>query len=120
MPDKNTTQSDHDILITLVATVDNNHKSMVEKMTDLKTDVVEIKDGSNREIAELKGRVVALEKITADVNLVKLAQLAKEDHDWLHDFRINWKYVVGTVSFVSGVFGAGIVLLLNFFKLIQL
>lgn len=108
---------DHDILITLVETVKNNHMALLDKISGVKADVAEIKDNVNVQIANHEVRIKAIEdvhnKISPDVELKKL----NEVYQWMHDFRITWKFILGVSIAVSSIVSFFLGTILDVFKL---
>lgn len=83
--------SDHDILITLVAQVSSNHATLLDKVANLQSDMVEIKSGSSATLTEHEMRIRAIENLQAELNLAALADTVHRDHSFLNDFRARWK-----------------------------
>lgn len=110
--------TDHDILITLVETVKNNHVAMLDKISQLKQDIGEIKDNVNLQITNHELRIKALEgahnKINPEVELKKL----NEVYQWMHDFRITWKFILGVTIAVSSIISFLLGTILDVFKLL--
>ena len=109
---------DHDILITLVETVKNNHVALLDKISGVKADVGEIKDNVNIQIANHELRIKVIEelhnKIKAESELKKL----NEVYQWSHDFRITWKFILGVSLAVSSIISFFLGTILDVFKLI--
>lgn len=107
------TMTDHDILITLVETVKNNHTNVMEKIEGVKndvritreTDLKEIKDGTQVRLAEHDVRIRTLEKLANDYKPEPLAGMIKAHEQWIHDFRLTWKFVLGVSIAISTIIG---------------
>lgn len=108
---------DHDILITLVETVKNNHTALLDKISGVKSDVGEIKDNVNIQIANHEIRIKAIEdvhnKINAEVELKRLDDV----YQWMHDFRITWKFILGASITISSIISFFLGTILDVFKL---
>lgn len=110
---------DHDLLITLVETVKNNHTAVLDKIADVKDDVADIKEGVNLRIADHEVRIKELEKIRDELQPYMLADLIKKNNQWINDFRLTWKITLGIASSVAATVGfiIGIIIeVLRFFK----
>ena len=70
--------TDHDLLITLVETVKNNHQMVLGKFDDVKTDIMDIRTGSTYTLNDHEKRLRSLEKTSDEVNPVEFANMARE------------------------------------------
>lgn len=112
-------KSDHDILITLVESVKNNHATILDKIADVKDDVNEIKQGVNLRIADHELRIKALEKLRDELQPHILAETIDKNNQWINDFKLTWKVTLGIASSVAAVVGfviATIIEVLRLFK----
>lgn len=108
---------DHDILITLVETVKNNHAALLDKISGVKADVGEIKDNVNVQIANHELRIKSIENIHNRVNPEVELKKLNEVYQWSHDFRITWKFILGVSLAVSSVVSFFLGTILDVFKL---
>lgn len=108
---------DHDILITLVETVKNNHAAVLDKISGVKSDVGEIKDNVNIQIANHELRIKSMEDLHNRVNPEVELKKLNEVYQWSHDFRITWKFVLGVSLAVSSVVSFFLGTILDVFKL---
>jgi len=98
-------KSDHDILITLVETVNNNHKNISDKILDVKADIGSIRDGISAQISNHEIRIKMLEELTVKIRLEDQVKRLDEVYDWMKGFRLTWKFVIGTSITVSSIIG---------------
>lgn len=108
---------DHDILITLVETVKNNHVAMLDKIAQLKQDVSEIKDNVNLQITNHELRIKALEEVHNKVNPEVELKKLNDVYQWSHDFRITWKFILGVAIAVSSIISFFLGTILDVFQL---
>ncbi len=105
------TMSDHDILITLVATVNEQHKSLLEKMEGVKqnikdikdVDLKEIKNGTHERIVALEIRVASMEKLRDETNYPEVVKTVRNNNEWISSFKISWKTTLFIVSTATAV-----------------
>lgn len=109
--------TDHDILITLVETVKNNHVAMLDKISQLKQDISEIKDNVNLQITNHELRIKAIEEVHNKVNTEAELKKLNEVYNWSHDFRITWKFILGVAIGVSSIISFFLGTILDVFKL---
>lgn len=114
--------SDHDILITLVETVKNNHRNTSDKLEDVKNKIDEVKNGSNVQLANHEARISAMEALRDKVNPEQLGEVVKTHDKWINEFAITWKTSIrmavatsSIISFILGTITALLVLFKNFF-----
>ena len=84
MEKSNSYPSDHDILVRLVETVNNNHKYLVEKITGVQSDVTDIKNDQSIKMANLETRLTATEL-------------------WINNFKISWKTTMIIATCISAI-----------------
>jgi hypothetical protein len=108
---------DHDILITLVETVKNNHTALLDKISGVKSDVGEIKDNVNIQIANHELRLKSIEELHTRVNPEVELKKLNEVYQWSHDFRITWKFILGVAITVSSIISFVLGTILDVFKL---
>lgn len=108
---------DHDILITLVETVKNNHMALLDKISGVKADVGEIKDNVNVQIANHEMRIKAIEEVHNKINAEAELKKLNEVYQWMHDFRITWKFILGVSIAVSSIVSFFLGTILDVFKL---
>lgn len=94
---------DHDILITLVETVKNNHTALLDKIAGVKEDVSDIKETVNLRIADHELRIKALEKLRDEVQPQSVLEIVKKNDKWINDFKITWKTVLVITAGASAV-----------------
>ncbi len=112
-------KTDHDILITLVESVKNNHATILDKIADIKEDVAEIKAGINLRIADHEIRIKALEKMRDELRPHTMAEIIEKNNQWINDFRLTWKITLGIASAVAAIVGfviATVIEVLRLFK----
>jgi hypothetical protein len=88
-------QSDHDILITLVATVRNNNVTVLEKIEDVKQKVQEVNDGVNAKVNDHELRIKALEHLVQLTNPEEAIKQLQDVVDWKKKFQLIWWLIVG-------------------------
>lgn len=86
-------KSDHDILITLVQTVNFNHERFVGWSSEVKTqlhniesEIVKTHDGISLKVDKLEARVDVLEQ-------------------WVHDYKLTWKTLLVASSTIATIVG---------------
>jgi len=85
---------DHDLLIQIDG-----------KVNRLITDVKEMKDGVSAKINQVETRVTALEKITDEFDLARRGKQIDEMYQWMHDYRLTFKVLIGIAAAIGGVVG---------------
>lgn len=112
-------EKDHDILITLVETVKNNHAAILDKISGVKDDVAEIKEGVNLRIANHEIRIKELEKLRDELQPHVLVDLIRKNNQWINDFKLTWKVTLGISSSIAAIVGfiiATVIEVLRLFK----
>lgn len=111
--------SDHDILITLVETVKNNHKTTLEKMDGIKVQVTDIKDGIHVQLSEHEQRIKDVEKLCNEISNINVLDQVRDNTSWINQYKTTYKTIIGLSIFLSSAvsFILGIVAsLLQLFK----
>lgn len=103
MENKDLPKIDHDILITLVETVKNNHAALLDKIAGVKEDVSEIKEGVNLKLADHEVRIKALEKLRDEVQPETTLEIIKRNDKWINEFKITWKTVLVITAAASAI-----------------
>lgn len=103
MPNQDLT--DHDILITLVESTKNNHTTVMDKISDVKADVIDLKNAINLKIADHEIRIKELEKLRDELQPHSLVETLKKNDKWINDFKLTWKVTIGIASGIATVIG---------------
>ena len=101
--DKNVFQTDHDILVTLVEAVKQNHNSVMTRIDSVKGDVKEIKDGTAAKLLELDMRIKVQEDLHLRLQPEKLAEQVHANTQWIHDFKISYRAIIGFSMAISSI-----------------
>lgn len=101
--DKTVFQTDHDILVTLVEAVKQNHNSVMTRIDSVKGDVKEIKDGTAAKLLELDMRIKAQEDQNLRLQPEKIADQVHLNSQWIHDFKISYRAIIGFSMAISSV-----------------
>lgn len=104
-------QSDHDILITLVEAVKQQHLSISEKIDGLKQNIKDIKDvelkeiknGTHERLVALEIRVASIEKMRDETNYPEVVKTVRNNNEWISSFKISWKTTLFIVSTATAV-----------------
>lgn len=126
--EKQATMSDHDLLITLVTTVNEQHKSLLEKVEGVKQDIKEVKDvdlkelknGTHEKIVGLELRVAALEKQRDETNYAEVVKTVRNNNEWISSFKISWKTTLFIVSCATAAVTFVLSVLLQLSNLVKL
>lgn len=86
--------SDHDLLITLNT-----------KFDGLTQDIKQNTDGLVAKIADHEVRIKAAEKLHDELQPLKTAEQVKINTQWIHDFKLTYRIVVGIAAAVGGMVG---------------
>lgn len=108
---------DHDILITLVETVKNNHITVMDKIGDVKADVAELKDVVNLRIVDHEIRIKALEKLRDEVQPETVLEIIRRNDKWINDFKLTWKVTLGIASTIAAIIGFILATAVEIFKI---
>lgn len=98
-------QSDHDILITLVETVKNNHSTVLDKISDVKSKVQEVNDGISTRVADHDLRIRTIEKLLETTAPVESLAELKKVVQWKKEFQFTWKVIVAVAAITGGIVG---------------
>lgn len=108
---------DHDILITLVESVKNNHTTVMDKIGDVKADVAELKDVVNLRIVDHEIRIKALEKLRDEVQPETVLEIIRRNDKWINDFKLTWKVTLGIASTIAAIIGFILATVVEIFKI---
>lgn len=108
-------QSDHDILITLVETVNNNNTVVLEKISDVKEKVQEVNDGISSKVNDHEIRIKSIEKIIQMSDPENSLKKLIEIYEWKKDFQLIYRFVI-TLSAGVGAFFGFIIAAVSFFS----
>lgn len=100
-------RADHDLLIRLETKVDQ-----------IVIDIKEVKDGTKAQLISLDQRVKAMEELRDKLAPVELHKMILEDHQWIHDFNLKWKIILGIAGTIGAIVSFLIYLILNIVNLI--
>lgn len=111
-------QSDHDVLITLVETVKNQHTALLGKIEDVRNNVRqirdvelrELKDGIHVKVADHEARIRTIEAEHERVNPEKAVELLQIHDKWITEFKITWK----TILVIVGAGSSAVTFILSF------
>lgn len=109
--------TDHDILITLVESTKNNHATLLDKMSDVKADVMDLKSMVNLKIADHEIRIKELEKLRDELQPHTLVEILRKNDKWINDFKLTWKVTLGIASGIATVIGFILATVAQVFKL---
>lgn len=119
-------KSDHDILITLQETVNQQHRAIMEKITSVqgevmdmkKIDLKDLRESNTRRVENIESRLDAYDKISAELQPMKLKAQIDEDHRWITEFKITWRAVLLMAGGISALITFVLTTLIHIFNLI--
>lgn len=86
--------SDHDLLITLNT-----------KFDGLTQDIKQNTDGLVAKIADHEVRIKGMEKLRDELQPEKLAAQVAVNTQWIHDYKLTYRIIVGIAAGVGGMVG---------------
>lgn len=101
-------RTDHDTLIRLETIV-----------TGIARDVKELKEGTAQRLALLESRISDLEKTEEQFPAKTTAEKAIANAQWINDFNVRWKVVVGAASIISSSLTIAIVAIANYLQVFK-
>lgn len=110
-------KTDHDILITLVENVKNNHTTILDKIDGVKNDVSEIKENVSMKIADHEIRIRSLEKLRDEIKPESMVEILLKNEKWISEYKITWKLMLTVASIIAGVVGFLLSTLADYLKL---
>lgn len=109
---------DHDVLITLVETVKQQHLQVMSRIEGIKNnvqslkdvDLKELKDGVHQRVSVLEEKVLKIEQFHDQINAPQIAVVTRDNEKWINNFKISWK----TTLFIVGSSASVVTFILTF------
>jgi len=90
--DSRQSMTDHDMLIRLDTKVD----SVIDNFKSLQ-------DGMQARLLTVESKIRDIDAVHAQVDPLGSKKQIQEDAEWIHDFKLRWKFIVFLIGFLGGV-----------------